>query len=88
VIQLEHRFEGPFNAGCYDVRMPDGRQFTVHGKSASLISLVLSGYSLREDFDPLEAFTLSSLAAGRRAVKVVSRDGEPVEAMGKVHEAG
>jgi hypothetical protein len=65
VIQLNHRFEGPFQAGCYDVTLPNGRQFTVKGKAASMISLILAGYSLRPGFMPLDAFTEESLEAGR-----------------------
>lgn len=74
MIQLEHSFEGPFNAGCYVAQMPTGREVRLSGKSASMISLLLAGYQLKDDFQPLEAFTDASLAPGRMNAKVVRPD--------------
>ena len=82
MIQLEHRFEGPFNVGVYDLTLPNGRKAAIRGKAASLLSLILSGYQLRDDFQPLDAFAQDSLETGRAYRKVVSRDvrGEAEEA--------
>lgn len=79
-ILLEHAFEGPFNAGCYDVALPNGRRFRVSGKAASMVSLILSGYQLRDDFMPLDAFTHDSLAPGRMDARAVSEDEVAVDA--------
>jgi len=74
-IELSHAFEGPFNAGCYDVRFPSGEQFRVNGKAASLISLILAGYRVKNDFHPFEAFDPGSLRNGQAAAKVADHDG-------------
>ena len=76
LIGLEHGFEGPFNTGYYDVHLPGGRTRRIHGKQASLISLLLAGYEFREDFQPLDAFKADSLATGRADAKVVKTDVE------------
>lgn len=78
MILLEPWFEGPYNVSCYDVTMPNGRKFTVHGKQASLLSLLLSGYVVQDDFHPFDAFSPESLAANQAAAKVVSDDAESV----------
>jgi hypothetical protein len=74
VILLEHSFEGPFNSGCYDVRLPGGGTRRVSGRQASMISMILAGYEFKDGFLPMEAFTEDSLAAGRADAKVVNAD--------------
>lgn len=74
MILLEHSFEGPFNSGCYDVRLPAGHTRRISGKQASMISMILAGYEFKDGFHPMEAFTAESLAAGRADAKVVSAD--------------
>ena len=55
-IMLEHDVEGPFKRPCYNVRMPNGKTRRVGGKQAVLVSLLLAGYEIKDDFDPLTAF--------------------------------
>lgn len=76
MIQLEPRFEGPYNVSCYDVIMPNGRKFTVHGKQASLLSMLLSGYVVHDEFHPFDAFSAESMAANQASAKVVSDGAE------------
>lgn len=76
-VVLEHGFEGPYNSGCYDVTLPNGAKFRISGKQASMISLILSGYTIQEGFHPFDAFDRESLAKGRMNAKVV-KSGEEV----------
>lgn len=55
-ILLEHDVEGPFKRPCYNVKMPNGKTRRVGGKQAVLVSLLLAGYEVKPDFDPLTAF--------------------------------
>jgi hypothetical protein len=71
-IQLEPGFEGPYNAGYYDVIL-NGKKFRIRGKEASLISMLLSGYNCREDFHPFDAFTMQELAENSVSMKVVEK---------------
>ena len=71
-IQLEPGFEGPYNAGYYDVILGE-RKFRVRGKEASLVSMLLSGYKCREDFHPFDAFTTEELASNQVSMKVVEK---------------
>jgi len=86
-IILEHSFEGPFNSGCYDVRLPGGTTRRVSGRQASMISMILSGYEFKDGFLPMDAFTQESLAAGRADVKVAS-DSEIPPAPGAAQAEG
>lgn len=62
MIQLEHGFEGPFKTGIWRAtNASTGSQTKIAGKQASLISLILSGYVLKPEFQPLDAFTKESL---------------------------
>jgi hypothetical protein len=70
VIVLEHSFEGPFNTGCYDVKLPNGQVKRIGGGQASMISMILAGYDFRDDFHVLEAFKQDELV--RADAKVVS----------------
>ena len=66
MIQLEHGFEGPFRTGFWKAtNSSTGSQTKISGKQASLISLILSGYVLKDGFNPLDAFTAESLAEGK-----------------------
>lgn len=75
-IVLEHSFEGPFKSGCFDVTYASGRKFRVSGRAASLISLILAGYRIRDDFRAMDPFTLESLAEGQANAKAVANASE------------
>lgn len=67
---LEHGFAGPYNAGFYDVKLPNGEVRRISGGHASMISMILAGYEFRSDFRVLEAFEQEPLA--RADMKVAS----------------
>jgi hypothetical protein len=77
-ILLEHDVEGPFKRPCYNVKMPNGNARRVSGKQAILVSLLLAGYEVKPDFDPLTAFdpegvssdASTTVAADHSAAKV------------------
>lgn len=62
-ILLEHDVEGPFKRPCYNVKMPNGKARRVSGKQAVLVSLLLAGYQVKDDFDPLTAFDPQGVSA-------------------------
>jgi hypothetical protein len=62
-ILLEHDVEGPFKRPCYNVKMPNGKTRRVSGKQAILVSLLLAGYEVKDDFDPLTAFDPEGVSA-------------------------
>lgn len=62
-ILLEHDVEGPFKRPCYNVKMPNGKTRRVGGKQAVLVSLLLAGYEVKPDFDPLTAFDPQGVSA-------------------------
>ncbi len=67
---FEPGFEGPLHQGTWQITFDDGTQLKLRGKYAALISLMVSGYRLRDDFQPLDCFDNDSLAPGRAAAKV------------------
>jgi hypothetical protein len=74
-LLLEPGFEGPLHQGTWTVTdTAGGHVIKLRGKYAAMISLMVSGYRLRDDFDPLESFTGESLAPGRMNAKVVTPD--------------
>lgn len=77
MIQLEHTFEGPFNSSCYDVKFSNDKVFRVDGKRASLISLILSGYQLRDDFHPMDAFDRLKVSDDKKSVEAVGEVPSP-----------
>lgn len=75
MLVLKHGVEGPFNEGVWAAIDSDTQAtMKLHGKYASLLSLLMSGYQLRPDFQPLDIFTPESLDKGRAAAKAVSGD--------------
>lgn len=73
-MQFETAYEGPFNSVCYNVTLDDGSKVRLSGKQASLIALLVSGYRLRDDFHPFDAFEKGSLDSGRAFAKVVDQN--------------
>lgn len=72
MLVLKPGVEGPFNQGVWAAVDTDTQEaMKLHGKYASLLSLLLSGYQLRDDFQPLDAFTSESLDKGRAVAKAV-----------------
>lgn len=68
MLLLEHGFEGPLKSGFWLVKNTvTGDVKKLSGKEASMISLLIADnlYQFRDDFQPLDAFTESSLDKGR-----------------------
>ena len=62
---LEYGYEGPLRQGYWQATNSDTREVNkITGKQASLISMILSGYVLKDTFHPFDAFTDESVEAG------------------------
>ena len=57
MIQLEQQRSGPLGLLSFKVKNTDnGRELEVGGREASLLALLLSGYTLKTAVHPLELF--------------------------------
>ena len=65
MIILEYGAEGPLRQGYWQATNSETKSVVkLKGKQASLISMILSGYVLKDDFHPFDAFTDDSVEAG------------------------
>ena len=66
MIILEYGCEGPLRQGYWQATNSETREVTkITGKQSSLISMILSGFKIKDDFHPFDAFTDESVEAGK-----------------------
>ena len=73
MIILEFGCEGPLRQGYWQATNAETKEVNkLTGKQASLISMILSGYVLKEDSHPFDAFTDESVEAGKPLMQLAT----------------